>query len=98
MTFLVLIKGFFFVSSSEVLNFKQNLFVCNRGDTIHIRRSPIKGVRPNPYATGVPSSKAGIIISPVSTDGLTVFATGKSYYALLAYSVYLKFNAMFLIK
>ena len=30
------------------------LFVCNRGDTICTvpRRSPIKGVRPSPYATG----------------------------------------------
>ena len=35
---------------------------------------PIKEVRPSPY-TGVP--KAGVIISPVSTDGVTtVLATG----------------------
>ena len=39
-------------------------------------RSAIKGVRPSPYATGVPNSLAGIIISPVSTNGLTVLATG----------------------
>ena len=30
------------------------LFVCNRGDTIQSRQSPIKEVRPNPYAIGVP--------------------------------------------
>ena len=31
------------------------LFVCNRGDT-ESQWSPIKVVRPSPYATGVPNS------------------------------------------
>ena len=46
-------------------------FICNGGDTLS-QRSQIKGVRPNPYATGVPKSQAGIIISPMSTNGLTI--------------------------
>ena len=51
------------------------LFVCNRRETMQYHSSrPIKEVRPSPY-TGVP--KAGVIISPVSTDGVTtVLATG----------------------
>ena len=32
------------------------------------RRSPIKGVRPSSYATGVPNSQAGVIISPAHTQ------------------------------
>ena len=47
--------------------------------------SPIKGVRPSPYATGVPNSQAGVIISPASTDGLTVLATGQRQYAILVH-------------
>ena len=59
------------------------LFVfCNRGDTIQYtvsRWAPtFKEAWPNPYATGVPNSLAGVtvIISTMSTDGLTVLATG----------------------
>ena len=40
-----------------------------------------KGVRPSPYATGVPNSQAGVIISPTQTDGLTILATGQRQYA-----------------
>ena len=50
----------------------QDFYVCFCPVSL---RSLIKGVRPSPYATGVPNSYAGIIISPVSTDGLTVLAT-----------------------
>ena len=54
------------------------MFVCFKQKRYYTvsQRSPIKGVRPSPYATGVPNSKAGVIISPASTDGLTVLATG----------------------
>ena len=53
------------------------LFICDRGKNYKVsRQSPIKGVRPNPYAPGVSNSEAGIIILLASTDGLTVLATG----------------------
>ena len=42
--------------------------------------TPDKEVWPSPY-TVVPNSQAGVIISPASTDGLTVLATGQKQYA-----------------
>ena len=35
-----------------------------------------QGSYTKPHATGVPNSLAGVIISPMSTDGLTVLVTG----------------------
>ena len=40
------------------------------------RQASDQGSYAKPHATGVPNSKAGIIISPASTDGLTVLPTG----------------------
>ena len=39
------------------------VFVCNRGDTVSWR-SPIKGVRPSPFATCVPNSSQALSSHP----------------------------------
>ena len=40
----------FLTNSCSCVEQDYHWFVCNRGDTVS-RRSPIKGVRPNPYTT-----------------------------------------------
>ena len=44
--------------------------------TQYLRRVSNQGSYAKPHATGVPNSWTGIIISPTSTDGSTVVATG----------------------
>ena len=44
-------------------------FFCNRGDTIQYQGClQSRKLGKSPYATDVPNSKAGVIISPASTD------------------------------
>ena len=65
-----------FMGFTSVISAQNRLFVCNRGDTIQYHgslRSRELGQAPMLL---VFLTQAGVIISPASTDGLTVLATG----------------------
>ena len=72
-----------FVALDDFLKQKLAFFDKNQAELTCFQQSDVKtnyqtrsGILKHCDATGVPNSEAGIIISPVSTEGLTVLATG----------------------